>query len=153
PQPKLFSTGKLLMIFLIAGTGILSGRIAGSSRSLLSMVRIPASLASLPDSGSPQSYSFDDAPSITETSGAAAVTINNSRGDISIVGGGSALRVTLTKTVTAASETEARSLADQIKLLVERIPGGVRISTNRDQLGGNCKTSMRIELPRGLAIA
>src|SRR5215469_761542 len=69
PQPRLFSTGKLLTVLLIAGTGILSGRIAGRSESLFSMVRIPAGLASLSDSAGPQSYNFDDAPSIEGTSG------------------------------------------------------------------------------------
>lgn len=153
PQPRLFSTAKLLMVLLIAGTGILSGRIAGKGMSLLSTVRIPASLANLTDSGGLQSYSFDDAPSITETSAADAITINNAGGDINIVGGARALKVILTKTVTALNETEARSLADQIKLLVERIPGGVKISTNRDQAGGDFKTRMRIELPHGLPVA
>src|SRR5262245_48105083 len=153
PQPRLFSAGKLLMILLIAGTGILSGRIAGRGESLLSAVRIPASLASLTDTGGPQIYSFDDSPSITETNGTAAITISNSRGDINVVGGGRALKVVLTKTVSALGEAEARNLADQIKLLVEKIPGSVRISTNRDQVSGNIKTAMRIELPRGLAAA
>src|SRR5262249_18257132 len=153
PQPRFFSTAKLLMVLLIAGTGILSGRIAGNSTSLLSMIRLPAGLATLTDSGGPQSYTFDDAPSTTETSGATAVTISNSRGDINIVGGAPALKVILTKTVTALSETEARDLADQIKLLVEKIPGGLKIGTNRDQVGGSFKTSIRIELPRGFAIA
>jgi DUF4097 and DUF4098 domain-containing protein YvlB len=152
-QPRLFSIPKLLTILFIGGTGILSGRAADTSRALFSSVRIPASLASLTDSGAPHTYTFEDPPRVIETGGAATATISNSRGDINIVGGARSLRIVLIKILTALGETEARNVADQIKLSVERIPGGIRINTNRDQVGGDFKTNMRIELPPGLAIA
>jgi DUF4097 and DUF4098 domain-containing protein YvlB len=151
--PRLFSVPKLMMIMLIAGTGILSNRVAGSSRKLLEVARIPAGLAFLNDSAVPHAYNFEDAPAVTETSGVGTATISNYRGDISLVGGSDSLRVILIKSVNALGETEAHNLADQIKLVVERSPGGIRISTNRDRVTGDFRTSLRIELPRGLALA
>src|SRR5262249_36324552 len=53
-QPRLFSVPKLITILLIAGTGILSNRVAGKGQSFLEMARIPAGLAVLGDSGSPR---------------------------------------------------------------------------------------------------
>ena len=152
-QPRLFSIPKLLMVMLIAGTGILSSRVAGSRKSMLSMLRIPSGQSSLTDSGTLQTYTFEDPPSLAETGDAATATINNSRGDINIVGGTRSLRVILSKSVTALGEAEAHNLADQIKLVVERTPGGIRIGTNREQVNGDFTTNMRIEVPRGLALA
>jgi len=152
-QPKLFSIPKLIMVLLITGTGILSNRVAGKTQSLLAMAKIPSNLAILSDSGGPNSYSFEDPPTVTDTGDARTATITNYGGDISLVGGSGALRVTLTKAVTAPGETEARNLADQIKLVVERTPDGIRIGTNRDRVTGDFKTNLKIEIPRGLAIA
>jgi len=152
-QPRLFSVPKLITILLIAGTGILSNRVAGKGQSLLEMAKIPAGLAVLNGSGGPHPYSFEDPPTIAGTGGAEIATITNYKGDVSLVGGSESLKVTLIKAVTALGETEARKLADQIKLVVERTPGGIRISTNRDQVTGDFKTHLKIEMPSGLAIA
>jgi DUF4097 and DUF4098 domain-containing protein YvlB len=152
-HPKFFSLSKLLAVLFIASTGILSSRLAGRSESVLSMVRIHASLASLTDAGGVHTYRFEDPPSLTEVNGSPIATISNSRGSVNIIGSARSLRVVLTKTVTAPAEFDARNLAEQIKLVVEKTAGGIRISTNRDQVGGDTSTDMKIELPRGLPIA
>jgi DUF4097 and DUF4098 domain-containing protein YvlB len=152
PQPRFFSIRKVLVVLLIASTGILSGRIARRSKPWLSTVSIPASLASLTESGGPRAYSFEDPASVTDVSGESTAIINNTMGDINVTGGANSLRVLLTKTVNSRSEAEARDLADQIKLVIERTPDGIRIGTNRDLLNGDFKTDLKIEVPRGLVI-
>src|SRR5262249_41179943 len=128
-------------------------RVAGSGKSMLSMLRISSGQPNLTDSGTPQTYTFEDPPSLAETGGAGTATIINSRGDINIVGGTRSLRVILSKSVSALGETQAHNLADQIKLVVERTPGGIRIGTNREQVNGDFTTNMRIEVPRSLALS
>jgi DUF4097 and DUF4098 domain-containing protein YvlB len=153
PQPKFFSISKLLVVLLIVSTGILSSRLAAGSMRLFSVIRIPESLASLADSGGIRPYTFEDTSSVTEIEGGSTVTITNSGGDLNVVGGAGALRVVLAKTINAASETDAHSLADRIKLVIEKGAGGVRIRTNRDGVGEDLKTSLRVELPRGVQLA
>jgi hypothetical protein len=153
PQPRFFSIPKFLVVLLIASTGILSGRIAGKTRSLFSMVKVPASLANLTDSAGPRAYSFEDPASVTEVTGNSTAMISNPMGDTIVSGGADFLRVVLKKTFNAPSDADAHDLAERIKLVVEKTPDGIRIGTNRDRVAGDFKTDLKIELPRGLAIS
>jgi len=151
PEPRLFSLPKLLAVMLIASTGVLSSRFAARTSSLLSILRVPGSVSGVSDSVS-RAYNFEDPATVTDDYRGSTATVNNANGDVSIVGGAPVLRVSLTKTVKATSEREARSLADQIRLSVEKTAAGIQIGTNRGQVGGDFRTNLKIELPRGLAI-
>ena len=146
PTPRMFSPGRLCIVGLIVITGILANRVGGSS-SLLSALKLPTFLSGIRDSVVGQAYNFVDSPiTVDEIAPGMHITINNRFGDVKVVTG-SMLRATLSKGVRAWNEQDARQVADQIKLVVARTPGGITISTNRDNLNQQFTTNIQIEVP------
>lgn len=148
PPPRLFTTVRVIAVLLIVVTGVVAGRIAGNSPSLLSALRLEGFLGNLRDSVVGQEYSFtDQAVEFSAFLPGSRVTISNSYGDVSVVGGASILRARLSKGVRSWSEDEARKIADQIKIVIEQTEDGWQITTNRDQIAQQFTTSLQIEIP------
>jgi hypothetical protein len=153
PPPRMFTLGRLIVIGLIVGTGVLSNRVAGSNPSLLSALKLPGFLSGLRDSVVGETYRFAD-PTITlnEVRPGSLVSINNSFGDIKVVAG-STLRATLNKGIRAWNDKDAKEIADQIRLVVTPIPGGITISTNRDEVNQQFTTDIQIEVPTPVVLS
>ncbi|MEW6208087.1 MAG: DUF4097 family beta strand repeat-containing protein [Acidobacteriota bacterium] len=148
PPPRLFTAGRIVAILLIVATGVVAGRIAGNSPSLLSALRLDGFLGNLRDSFIGQEYSFtDQAVEIAAFNPQSRVAISNSYGDVSVVGGATILRARLSKGVRSWSEDEAKKISDQIQIVVEQTEDGWRITTNRDQIAQQFTTSLQIEIP------
>lgn len=147
PPPKLFNAGKLLIIALIVSTGVLANRAATNS-SLVSALRLPHFLSGLRDSVVGEAYAFTDDPFVAgNVSPETRISVNNSYGNVKIIGGNSVLRATLTKGIRAWSHQDARKISEKIKLVVTRTPEGFNITTNRDQFNQQFTTDIQIEVP------
>ncbi len=148
PPPRVFTMVRVVAILLIVVTGVVAGRIAGNSPSLLSALRLDGFLGNLRDSVVGQEYSFtDQAMEVPAFHPGSRVTVSNSYGDVKVTGGASILRATLSKGVRSWSEEDARKIADQIKIVIEQTEDGWQIRTNRDQIAQQFTTSLQIELP------
>ncbi|HEY7545874.1 MAG TPA: hypothetical protein VID27_13365, partial [Blastocatellia bacterium] len=148
PPPRLFTAVRVMMVLLIVATGVVAGRIAGNSSSLLSALHLDGFLGNLRDSVVGQEYSFvDQAVEVPAFRPGSRITISNSSGDVNVTGGASTLKAKLSKGVRSWSEDEARKIADQIKIVIEETEDGWQITTNRDQIARQFTTSLQIELP------
>ncbi len=148
PPPRVFTTVRIIAILLIVATGVVAGRIAGNSPSMLSALRLDGFLGNLRDSVVGQEYSFtDQAVEVPAFRPQSRVIVSNSYGDVKVTGGASILRATLSKGVRSWSEDDARKIADQIKIVIEQTEDGWQIRTNRDEIAQQFTTSLQIELP------
>lgn len=146
--PRLFTAGRIVAILLIVTTGVVAGRIAGNSPSLLSALRLDGFLGNLRDSFIGQEYSFTDQPvEIAAFNPRDRVTISNSYGEVKVTGGASSLRATLSKGVRSWNADEAKKISDQIQIVIDQTPDGWRITTNRDQIDQQFTTGLQIEIP------
>ena len=153
PPPRMFTPGRLIVIGLIVGTGVLSNRVAGSNPSLLSALKLPAVLSGLRDSVVGETYRFTDpATTVNDVRPGTLITINNSFGDIKVTAG-TALRATLNKGVRAWNEADAKQIADQIRLVVTQTPEGITISTNRDTVNQQFTTDVQVEVPTSVSLS
>src|SRR5262249_43778987 len=124
PKPAFRFSRGFIAGFIVA-TALVANYVARRSPSLLTAIQLPRCLTDFRDSVTGQQYSFSDpAIVLTDLDPRARITVDNSFGDIKLVGGGPALRVTLNKGVRAWSEEEARGTAVKIKLVVHRAPKG-----------------------------
>jgi DUF4097 and DUF4098 domain-containing protein YvlB len=149
PAPRLFTFGKLLVIALIAATGIIANRVA-SNPSLISALHLRGQLDGLRDALSGNAYAFTDEPVVTVIRPGGKVAVSNTYGSVRVVGGGTpSVRATLIKSVRAWNgQEDARAIADRVKLAVTSDDaGGVIVSTNRDQVNENFKTDIQLEVP------
>jgi DUF4097 and DUF4098 domain-containing protein YvlB/uncharacterized membrane protein HdeD (DUF308 family) len=145
--PKLFNAGKLVIIVLIVGTGVLANRAATNS-SLVSALRLPHFLSGLRDSVVGEAYAFTDDPFVAgKVSPDVRISVSNSYGNVRIVGGGSGLRASLTKGIRAWSQQDARRISEKIVLVVTQTSDGFNITTNRDQFNQQFTTDINIEVP------
>lgn len=147
PSPRLFTTGKLVIITLIVTTGVLANRAATNS-SLVSVLKLPGFLSGLRDSVVGEAYAFTDDPFVSSNIAPdIKIVVNNSYGSVKITGGSSVIRATLAKGIRAWSQEDARKIAERIKLVVTRTPDGYTITTNRDQFNQQFTTDIQIEVP------
>lgn len=147
PPPRVFTPLRVLVVVMIACTGILANRVA-SKPSVLSALRLPGFLDGLRDSVVGDAYAFTDQQGVNANiRQGSKVTIINSYGNIKITGGGSALKATLSKSVHGWSQDDARKVADRIRLVISQGDDGLTISTNRDQVEGQFTTDIQVELP------
>jgi uncharacterized membrane protein HdeD (DUF308 family) len=151
--PRLFSFGKLLMVTLIVGSGVLANRVAVNNPSVLASLKLPGFLNSLRDSVIGETYNYtDEAVAIPTLKPNAILAINNSHGDVKIVGGLTYPRAVLVKNIRAWKKEDANAISDKIKLLLTENPdGSVNISTNRDdikdEVNHEFNTHIQIEVP------
>lgn len=151
PPPRLFRTGKLVIIVFIAGTGVLANR-AASNSSLVSALRLPHFLSGLRDSVVGEAYAFNDDPFVAaNVSPGIRISVHNSYGNVKMIGGSSVLRATLAKGIRAWSHQDALKISEKIKLIVTQTPDGFNITTNRDQFDQQFTTDIHIEVPSSAA--
>ncbi|MFY9553832.1 MAG: DUF4097 family beta strand repeat-containing protein [Blastocatellia bacterium] len=150
PPPRVFTPMRVLVVLLIVVTGVVANR-AANKPSVLSAIRLPGFLSGLRDSVVGDTYAFTDQPVITtDVRPGIKVGVINSYGSVKVTGGSSAVRATLIKGVRAWNENDARKIADQIRLSVNRTADGLIITTNRDQFSQQFTTDIQVEVP-GLA--
>jgi DUF4097 and DUF4098 domain-containing protein YvlB/uncharacterized membrane protein HdeD (DUF308 family) len=153
PPPRLFSIWRLVVVALFVVSGVIANRVATSNPSLLSAVRLPEYMSELRDSFIGQSYSFQDEPFEQPTDEPlGSIKILNRYGNVKVTGGADKVRASLTKGIRAWSEDDARKIADQIKLVVNRTPAGLEIGTNRDEVGQQFTTDLEVQVPGSLPI-
>ncbi|HWO00940.1 MAG TPA: DUF4097 family beta strand repeat-containing protein [Blastocatellia bacterium] len=150
--PKLFTAGKLVVILLIVSTGVLANRAAGNS-SLVSALRLPRFLSGLRDSVVGPTYAFTDDPFVAaNVAPDLRISVNNSYGSVKLTGGRPGVRAILAKGIRAWSQDDARKIADKIKLVVTQTPGGLEITTNRDQFSQQFTTDIQVEVPASATV-
>ncbi|HSE38119.1 MAG TPA: DUF4097 family beta strand repeat-containing protein [Blastocatellia bacterium] len=147
PPPRVITPMRLLVVLLIVVTGVLANRVADKP-SLLSALRLPSFLSGLRDSVVGEAYAFTDPPVINnDITPGMVVAVNNSYGNVKVIGGSSAVRATLTKSIRGWNQDDARKIADRIGLLVNQTADGLTITTNRDQINEQFTTDIQIEVP------
>ncbi len=153
PPPRVLTPMRLIVVLLIVVTGVLANRVANKP-SLLSALRLPGFLSGLRDSVVGEAYTFtDQAVSNSDLRPGMTVSVNNSYGSVKVTGGAAAIKATLTKGVRGWSEDEARKIADRIGLLVSQTPGGLTITTNRQQVNEEFTTDIQIEVPSYIGVS
>lgn len=155
--PRLFSFGKVFMVMFIVTSGVLANRVAPNLGSL----KLPGAFNIWVDSVVGEKYTFEDEaiplPNLTPSS---TLTINNSYGNVKIVGGAPAVRAYLIKDVRAWKQEDAQEISEKIQLQSKQeADGSITISTNRDEVNQQIKhefnTHIQIEVPSlgGLSIS
>ena len=153
PPPRIFTFWRVAVVVLIVGSGVLANRVAVTNPSLLSALKLPGLLDGLRDSVVGETYAFTDKPFVADSfRPGAKVVVNNSYGNVKVVGGAPRLRATLNKGVRAWSEGDARKIAQQIQLVVSNTAEGVVISTNRHQVNQQFTTNIQLEVPTAVAL-
>src|SRR5205085_9855258 len=100
-----------------------------------------------------EKYTFEDeAIPLPALSPGSLLTVNNSFGNVKIVGGASAVRAYLVKDVRAWKQEDAKDIAEKIQLQSKQeADGSITISTNRDEISQQIKhefnTHIQIEVP------
>jgi DUF4097 and DUF4098 domain-containing protein YvlB len=147
PQPRMFTPGRVVVICLIIGTGVLANRVAGNNPSLLSALKLPGFLSGIRDSVVGENYSFTDpVAAISEVRPGSLIVVRNSFGDVKVTAGTS-FKATLSKGVRAWNEHDARQIADQIRLVINQTPDGLMVTTNREDLSQQFTTDLQLEVP------
>lgn len=121
PQPRLFGPIGVILVILIVSSGIAAHRLSVKNPDVLSMSNLPALLHGLPPGASPRSFSFTDPAFVAASLGPAPnITISNKYGDVRVTGGAPSLQATITKSLRAWNEADAKEIADHLKLVVSR---------------------------------
>ena len=150
--PRMFTAGRLIVIGLIVGTGVLANRVAGTNPSLLSSLKLPGVLGGIRDSVVGETFTFTDAPiTAQEIRPGARIAVSNSFGNVTVTPG-QIMRATLSKGVRAWNEQDARQVADKIHLVVNQNADSVTISTNRDQFNQQFSTNIQLEVPASVLL-
>jgi DUF4097 and DUF4098 domain-containing protein YvlB/uncharacterized membrane protein HdeD (DUF308 family) len=147
PPPRVLTPGRVIIVALICGTGVLANRVA-TNPSVLAALKLPRFLSGLRDSVVGQTFAFtDDTIESKDFRQGMKVTVNNNFGVVKVTGGSPTLRATLTKGVRGWNQEDARKIAAQIQLIVNKTADGVSITTNRDQVNQEFSTNIQIEVP------
>ena len=156
--PKLFGVGRLFVIALIVGSGVVSNR-ASLNGDLLSSSRMPGFLNGVLDSLIGEKYSFEDkALPIADLKPGSHLVIHNPYGDVKIRGDAATTGVVLTKGVRAWNEDKAKEVAEKLKVTLEQTsPGVFTLTTNRDEVKGTSNrqfnTDLQIDVPAAVNIS
>ena len=146
PAPRLFTAGRMTIILLIIGSGVVANRVAAKRPAMLSVAQIPGYIDSIRNSLAGRSFTFTDPAVVGDVEPGVKITVTNAFGDIRVKGGGPQIRATLTKRVRSGSEDDARESADRVKLLIDRTPQGLAVTTNRDQVDRDIDLGTDIDL-------
>ena len=147
PPPRLFSAGRVIVVILIIGTGVLASRMANSP-AVISALQLPRFLDGLRDSVAGQSFDFTDAPvESRDFTPGMKITVANSYGNVKVSGGGQTVRATLTKRVRGWSSDDARRIAEQVSLTFTKTPDGLLVTTTRNEVNQDFTTDIQINLP------
>lgn len=147
PPPRLLTAGRIIVVVLIMGTGVLANRMANNP-AVLSAMQLPRFLDGLRDSVAGQSFDFTDATvESKEFAPGMKVTINNSYGNVRVNGGSKCLKATLTKRVRGWNSDDARRIAEQVSLTITRTADGLLVTTTRNEVNQDFTTDIQIEVP------
>lgn len=147
PPPRVLTAGRVIIVVLICGTGVLANRLA-TNPSVLAALKLPRFLSSLRDSVVGQTFAFtDDTVESKEFRQGMKVTVSNNFGIVKVTGGSPTLRATLTKGIRGWNQEDARKIAEQIQLVMTKTADGVSITTNRDQVNQEFSTNIQVEVP------
>ena len=147
PPPRVLTPGRVIIVALICGTGVLANRLANNP-SVLAALKLPRFLSSLRDSVVGQTFAFtDDTIESKDFRQGMKIIVNNNFGVVKVTGGSPTLRATLTKGVRGWNQEDARKIAEQIQLVVSKTADGVSITTNRDQVNQEFSTNIQVEVP------
>jgi uncharacterized membrane protein HdeD (DUF308 family) len=148
--PRLVSFGKVFMVLLIAGSGIISNRVADN----LGSFKLPGLVGAWVDSVAGKRFPFTEEIALPALKPNSTLIVNNSHGNVSVkvVAGLANPRALLTKNVRAFKKEDASAISDKIKVLVSTpTDGSLTISTNRDDVKNEVNreftTDIQIELP------
>jgi DUF4097 and DUF4098 domain-containing protein YvlB len=152
--PRLFTPVKVGAIALIVITGVMANRVAVTHPSLLSALKLPGFLSGIRDSMVGQTYWFTDEPIVlADAEPGLSLNVANSFGDVKITAVKvSGIRATLTKGVRAWNEPNAKEIAKEILLNVNRSQEGISISTNRNLSDRQFTTNIQIEIPASVKL-
>jgi uncharacterized membrane protein HdeD (DUF308 family) len=157
--PRIFSFGKILMVLLIAGSGVVVNRVAVHNPSALASVPLPGFLRVMLDSVLGESHHFtDEAVALPAIKPFATLTINNSYGDVTVTGGATKAQAYLVKDIRSWDKDDASAINEKITLqVIPTADGGFTISTNRDQVNQETnheyRTHIKIEVPSTLGLS
>src|SRR5262249_30525105 len=146
PPPRLFSVGRILVLLLIVGSGLVAGRISRNP-SVLSALHLSGFSRGLRDSVLGESYSFTDSAPLTSLASGKKIVVENNYGSLRVNGVNGPFRASLAKKVSSWSPEDAQQTADKIKLLIRETAEQVYISTNRDEIQGQFTTDIQLDLP------
>jgi uncharacterized membrane protein HdeD (DUF308 family) len=156
--PRLFSFGKLFMVMLIAGSGVLANRVAVNNPSFLAQTRLPGIFGTVRDAVIGKTYNFSQEVALPLAGPDGKLIINNSHGNVRIVGGLSYPRALLQKKVRAWKQEDASAISDKIQLLVKKEgDGSITVSTNREDVKAEVRnefnTDIEIEVPSSYGVS
>jgi uncharacterized membrane protein HdeD (DUF308 family) len=148
--PRLFSFGKVFMVLMIAGSGIIANHVANN----LGSVKLPGLFSAWVDSVVGDKYSFPEEVALPALKPNAPLIVNNSHGNVSVkvVSGSTSPRAVLMKNVRAWKKEDAIAISEKINLLVtQAFDGSLTITTNREDVKTDVKrefnTDIQIEVP------
>ncbi|HEY6329311.1 MAG TPA: hypothetical protein VI756_08235 [Blastocatellia bacterium] len=119
--PRLLGPLGIITIVLLVSTGIAAHVVSARNPNLLSAASLPALLHGLPPGSSPRSFTFaEPAYESAYTVPISVIKISNKFGEVRVVGGNSSVKATLTTTVRAWDEADAKTVADGLKLTVNK---------------------------------
>jgi len=147
--PPTITPGKVMAVLSLIIAGTVCNRIAATNPNLFSSISLPGTFDSLRDSLFGREYPFPGTPEVYEFTPGSALSIKNSYGNTEVrASDDNQLTVTLNKSVRAGDETEARRIAQEIKLIVNSEGNRIEVTTNRDSLNYRFRTDLIIKAPR-----
>lgn len=155
--PRLFGVGRMLVITLIVGTGVVANR-AAMNGELLGSLRLPGFLDTILDSALGDRYTFtDEAATLANLPPGSRVIINNPYGNVKVSGAAASARATLVQVVRARNQEKAKEVADQINLDVsETGPNEYTLTTNREEVKevfkGQFNTDIQLDVPPSVSV-
>ena len=155
--PKLFGVGRLFIITLIVGTGVVANR-AAMNGSFLGTLPLGGFLGNLRDSVIGENFTFTDEPiALANLKPGSRLIINNPYGNVKVEGAKTTARATLSQGVRAWNQETAKQIADKINLNVSETGAGeYTITTNREEVketvNRQFNTDIQIEVPSSVTI-
>lgn len=155
--PKLFGFGRLVVIALIVGSGVVANRVAMNG-SFLGATPLPGFLSNIRDSMIGETHTFTDEPlTLANLKPGSRLLISNSYGNVKVTGGAATARVTLSKGVRAWSRDNAGEVAGKITpVLTETASGEYTLATNREavkqEVANQFSTNLEIEVPAAVTL-
>jgi DUF4097 and DUF4098 domain-containing protein YvlB len=152
PRPVAFSATAILLMMLIAGSGLASNYLAKKAQKLPAM-KLGANIGDLRDYVLGNQVSIEDEPPQTfALAPASRLIIDGSKGDVEIAAAEQPRAgVRIVKRIRALSEDEARSSAQNIRLQISQDGDHHRISVNASSgVQRDFSTSIFLTLPQNL---
>ncbi len=146
--------GEVFGVIFLVLAGLGAGQVAKAQFPLISLPSLSGDHVSIDDWFS-HKYSWKEEDAV-DAEGLQQIEVSNLYGDVVVDGHTSKqVEVELAKEVLASDENEAKAVADQVQLTLERVEGVLKIGTNRKDVSQNrklFKSHMHIRLPANLPL-